>query len=97
MNFIDKNQTLEPPADFACYRVFAAGAFLQVEYRRQFANGEDIVVIFLNDMGREVGRTTVTEYLPPPVADPIPAPVGRRYKIWNGILLILQDIQEMFQ
>jgi hypothetical protein len=94
MLLYDKNQSWLPPTGFVFRGIVAEGAYLRVEYWRSFANGDDIAVIYLNDMGREVTRTMTTVYLPPPALLP-PTPVGRRFRIRNGFLLALEGIQEM--
>jgi hypothetical protein len=96
MRFIDKNQTLDAPKDFKVRHVRAEGAYLRVEYGRRFPDGDDIAVLYLNDMGREVARIVTTVYLPPMPPAP-PAPVGRKFRIKNGFLIALQGLQEMFQ
>jgi hypothetical protein len=96
MRFLDKNETLNAPKGFILRGVTAEGAYLRAEYWRRFSNGDDIAVVYLNDMGREVARTMDTIYLPQPAVQP-PAPVGRRFRIRNGFLIALHGIQEMFR
>lgn len=91
----DMNQSWAMPENFQFHGIQAEGAYLRIEFRRPFANGDDIVVIYLNDLGREVTRTMTTVYLPPPPLKPS-APAGRRFRMYNGFLLALQGIQEMF-
>ena len=95
MTFLDKNHTLEPPKDHTFYGVTAEGAYLRAEYRRRFSNGDDIVVIYLNDTGREVARAMTTVYLPQPIS--APAPVGRWYKFRNAFYMTLEGLQEMIR
>lgn len=103
MEFHDKNQLLEPPAGFTLHGVVVRGAYLQVEYRQKRDNGCGIVTAYLNDQGREVGRC-VTEHVnvPQPVyclpASQLPRePVSRWRKMYNGFLIALLGLQEMFQ
>jgi predicted class III extradiol MEMO1 family dioxygenase len=62
MEFFDKNQTLVPPEGYRLSGVVATGSYMRVVYH-QTADTEtqhvrNIVEVYLNDMGREVGRTT---------------------------------------
>ena len=103
MEFHDKNQLLEPPTGFTLNNVVAVGAYLRVEYCQKRDNGYGIVTAYLNDQGREVGRC-VTEHInaPQPVyclpASQLPRePVSRWRKMYNGFLIALLGLQEMFQ
>ena len=58
--------------------------------------GENIVVVFLNDSGREVGRSVASYRWPEP--DVIePRPMLRRFRIWNGFLIALYGLREMIK
>lgn len=67
MIFIDKNQTLRPPEGFELHRFGAHGSYLRLEYWREDQSRTDIVVVFLNDQGREVGRASWTIEVSPPI------------------------------
>ena len=62
LNFHDKNETLEAPKGFTLTRVRPSGAFLQIDYERRglVVDALDCATVFLNDQGREVGRTSWT-------------------------------------
>lgn len=99
MILADKNQTLVPPEGFTFRDVTVNGAYLQVLYTQSFlANplqlGEHRVMIYLNDMGREVARSIDTIFAPP-VKEDEPASVGRWFRLKNGFLIVLQGLQEM--
>ena len=68
MEIKDKNETLQPPSCFILCGVTAAGSFLILKYTNPTINGGLYVInVYLNDVGREVLRTT--EY-----KDPVPLP-----------------------
>ena len=100
----DMNQNWTPPDGFVFQDVTASGAYLQVRYTQSFAatpifrQGQHQVVIYVNDMGREVMRTTDT-LLAPPIREeePEPLPVGRRFRFKNGFLIVLQGLEEMIK
>ena len=101
MEFLDKNMTLEPPKDFTIQDVTADGAYLKVLYTQSFwenplQRGEHRVTVYLNDMRREVARSTSTIFAMPIVED-APAPVGRWFRFKNGFFIALQGVQEMLQ
>ena len=101
MRFEDKNQTLVPPEGYIFRNAETDGAYMRLIYNQAVyktatrqAIGENVVTIYLNDQGREVGRTIGSvryQYEEPKVLAP------RRFRIWNGFLLALQGIQEMFK
>ena len=101
MRFEDKNQTLVPPEGYTFRNVETDGAYMRLTYNQAVYKpdtlqviGENVVTIYLNDQGREVGRTVGSvryEFKEPKVLAP------RRFRIWNGFLLALQGIQEMFK
>ena len=91
----DKNETLLAPGNFTLVSVRADGAYLRLEYGQKLEGCVRCVVIYLNDMGREVLRTTdeifmslVPTVTPPPVVHPW-------FKFKNGFLIVLQGVQEM--
>lgn len=61
MEVIDKNQTLEPPEGYVPQEVVAEGAYLRLKYiKLEWTKSHLIthmIVLFLNDQGREVLRT----------------------------------------
>ena len=101
MRFEDKNQTLVPPEGYTFRNAETDGAYMRLTYNQAVYKpdtlqviGENVVTIYLNDQGREVGRTVGSvryEFKEPKVLAP------RRFRIWNGFLLALQGIQEMFK
>jgi hypothetical protein len=99
MTVLDKNQTLVPPADHFLHAVGAQGAYIWLEYHtRSWRTGYDTrygaVMIYLNDMGREVIRTQQDVDIPLPV-EPEVAPVTRWMKFKNGFFMVLIGIEEM--
>lgn len=97
MEIFDKNQTLQPPEDYWVHSVSADGSYLRLEYRQGLCAtgttaviGENTVVVFLNDAGREVLRTQREE-----VWLPSPEPVGRWFRFRDGCLIVLGGLQEM--
>lgn len=99
----DMNQSWTPPEGFTCEDVKPEGAYLVITYSRRLdgdqivRGGVRVVKIYLQDMGREVARS-IQDILDPiePPHIPKPKSVARRFKFWNGFLLALQGIQEMF-
>lgn len=97
----DMNKSWHPPYGFEFTGVEPKGGYLVVRYERRQAGdsivrgGLQIITIYLQDMGREVLRTT-EEFLDPvivPAAEP--KPVATRFRFWNGFLLTLQGLEEM--
>src|ERR1035437_10341266 len=99
----DKNETLQAPGGFQLHHVSAQGSYLRLVYSlfirhpETFVSvSEAIVVIYLNDEGREVIRTVDETFYPVELApNPDPLPVSRWYRFCNGWLLALQGLQEM--
>ena len=90
----DKNETLQPPAGYFLHAVDAQGAYLRVEYRVTTAVQEGTVVIYLNEMGREVLRTRQVIAAPKNIK---PVVVLTRWmKFKNGFFMMLIGIEEMF-
>ena len=58
----DKNETLQQPEGYALYSVQGEGAYLRLEYRLFEYNPARYaaIIVYLNDMGREVARCMVT-------------------------------------
>jgi hypothetical protein len=101
----DMNQSWTHPEGYTFYGVVAEGAFLRAEYRQRVFKtgtiihlGTNVVMVYLNDQGREVARTRTWRKSPPRMVEPLPQKyVRRRFRIWNGILIMLEGIQEMFR
>lgn len=101
MRFEDKNQTLVPPEGYTFRNAETDGAYMRLTYNQAVYKpdtlqviGENVVTLYLNDQGREVGRTVRSvryEFKAPKVLG------TRKFRIWNGFLLALQGIQEMFK
>lgn len=100
MRFMDKNQTVVAPEGYTFRNVETDGAYLRLTYYQsvyksatQDIIGENIVVIYLNNMGREVGRSVASYRWPEPVVKIVLAP--RKFRFKNGFLIMLQGLQEM--
>ena len=98
----DMNQSWVVPEGFEFQHIEPRGAFLVVTYhQRVFAAGTrtqirtNVVVVYLNDQGREVERTVASYLVANPPPAPEPKPVAARFKFWNGFLIALQGIGEM--
>ena len=92
MRFLDKNQTLEPPEGYVFRSAETDGAYLRLTYFQTVYKsgtlqviGENIVRVYLNDMGREVGRSIASYRWPEPVVHIVPAP--RKFRFKNGFLM----------
>lgn len=107
MTFLDKNQTLQAPADYVLDSVVADGGYIRLDYRQNiFKTGTETVIatntvtIFLNDQGREVGRRLERRdfsFMLAALAKPEPKPVSRWFRIKNGFLIALSGIEEIFR
>jgi hypothetical protein len=100
----DMNKSWKAPEGYTFQKVTARGAYLMVKYvRRQDVPGwlvEDQIVIYVNDMGREVMRDEGLVSWPVPVAAVVesnPTLVGRWFRIKNGWLIVLHGLQEMIK
>ena len=104
MHLFDKNETLQSPEGYEIVALSAEGSYLRVEYRRELnrkvKNGltssvtTSTVVVFLNDMGREVARTeNTTEVFVPEPHEDVPITAAMQFK--NGLFLILAGISEV--
>jgi hypothetical protein len=80
---IDINQHLKPPSPHYLYSVNASGGFIRLEYHATLPYAKDgtplpmkcksTVVVYLNDMGREVIRTEHIDIIDePPLVPPRP-------------------------
>ena len=107
MRFEDKNQTLVPPEGYTFRNVETDGAYMRLTYNqavykpvklfeRPQVIGENVVTIYLNDQGREVGRTV--GFVRYEVKEPkVLAPMPRRFRLKNAILIVLSGLQEIFK
>ena len=101
----DMNQSWKEPEGYSLRNVRADGAYLRVEYQQAIywqdtttPKGYNVAVIFLTDMGREIGRMLDMVLLPLPdragELKVIP-PVAWRFRFWDGLLLVLEGLKEM--
>jgi hypothetical protein len=109
MRFLDKNQTLEPPEGYKFRSTDVDGAYLRLTYYQSVYQtgtllviGENVIVVYLNDMGREVGRSTASYRWPQPDPLPVEAAFSRQWqfrllRFKNGFLIVLQGLQEMIK
>ena len=105
MRFEDKNQTLQPPEGYTFRNAETDGAYLRLTYYQTVYKtatttviGENVITIYLNDTGREVGRTIGSVQFPPqPVYKLPPESPSRKFRIKNGFLITRQGLQEMFR
>lgn len=104
MILIDKNRTLEPPENSRFVSLTPIGSFLVALYARRIYRadsteviGEDFVSVYMNDMGREVGRTQHRVDFAPIAAPYVPPPVPRWYRFCNAFYMTLEGLQEMIR
>lgn len=102
MRFEDKNKTLTPPENYQFRNAETDGAYMRLTYYQTVYKeatstviGENVVTIYLNDQGREVGRCT--GFVRWPIEIPIVVPAPKKFRLKNGFLLALQGIQEMLR
>ena len=99
MIFQDMNRSWNPPENSYFVNVVADGVYLKVKYCQATATGENVVVIYVNDMGREVARS-ITEILRPvlPVdASIVHPPITHWARFCTGFYLTLAGLQEMIK
>ena len=105
MTFVDMNQSIVPPQGYEFQDAVVQGAFLCHYYTQSVyeagttrAIALNRIAIYQNDQGREVGRSLarIDLELPAPNVEPEPLPVAWRFRVWNGFLLALYGLQEMF-
>ena len=101
MRFEDKNQTLVPPENYTFRNAETDGAYMRLTYFQSVYKpatrtviGENVVTIYLNDQGREVGRCIGSVRWP--VETPVIVPAPRKFRFKNGWLLTLQGLKEMW-
>ena len=99
MKLWDKNETLQPPEGYDIVALSAEGSYLRVEYRRQLARTKKFqsystVIVYLNNIGREVARVedTAEEKFPEPH---VVVPLTTAMRLKNGLYLILAGINEV--
>ena len=105
MTIIDKNQTLQPPYGYRPHSIVADGAYLRAEYRQRIFKtgtetviGENIVIIFLNDQGREVAQAITRNYWQDTrIETKVTAPIARWFRFRDGFLITLQGVWEMIR
>ena len=103
MRFEDKNKTLVPPEGYTFRNAETDGAYMRLTYNQAVYKpdtlqviGENVVTLYLNDQGREVGRTVGSvryEFKEPRVLAPMP----RRFRFKNAILIALHGLQEILR
>ncbi len=100
----DMNQSWWPPAGYEFQSIRPFGSYLEVMYQQKvYKTGTlthahiqtNVVMIYLNDQGREVSRTTEQYQVPQRTPEPVRAPISRWFRFRNGWLLALQGLQEM--
>jgi hypothetical protein len=89
MEFFDKNQSWLPPDGYMFQSLLVDGAYLQIFYQQNiFKTGTtqviatNRVIVYVNDQGREVARTTRRIDVPQPAA---PSPK----KWWEKLIDLL--------
>jgi len=102
MRFEDKNQTLVPPENYTFRNAASDGAYLKLTYGQSVYKkgaltviGENIVTIYLNDQGREVGRCIGSVRYD--FKEPKVLPASRKFRFKNGCLIIQHGIQELLK
>lgn len=98
----DTNKSWTPPAGYRLSSFDTRGAYIYVKYVQLFfkpgtrtALGQNVVIVYLNDQGREVARTEECERFPILSEPEPPEPVSRRSRFLNGFYLVLAGLQEM--
>lgn len=102
MKLHDKNGSWAPPDGFELQGVSPCGAYLQLTYHQKAYRPNTtqvihthVVIVYLNDMGREVTRTQ--QLFREPVCEPetIAKPVRPWFRFKNGFLLAVYGIWRM--
>ena len=101
MRFEDKNKTLVPPEGYTFRNAETDGAYMKLTYVQLVGktntgrvDGENVVTIYLNDQGREVGRTVGSvryQFKEPKVLAP------RKFRFKNAVLIVLHGLQEILR
>lgn len=101
MILYDMNKSWVPPAGYTFHYVQPEGAYLRVVFiRHQSEVGgtkEMVVSIYVNDLGREVMRTTDEGFLSSAAPELPTPPVSRWYRFVDAFYLTLLGIKEMFR
>ena len=100
----DMNQSWTQPEGFDFVNLEPCGGWLVATFQEHH-DGDDVVrgwtvvvKVYLQEMGREVARTTET-ILDPVVEfqQPEKKPIPARFKFWGGWLLVLAGLEEMIK
>jgi hypothetical protein len=103
MRFEDKNKTLVPPEGYTFRNAETDGAYMRLTYNQAVYKpdtlqviGENVVTVYLNDQGREVGRTvgSVRYQIEEPK---MLAPMPRKFRFKNAVLIILHGLREILK
>jgi hypothetical protein len=95
MKFTDTNNSWNPPVGFTLTKVLPAGTLTGIEFRQILPNAVSIVVVYVNDQGREVFRTQESDdlYIEPEPRTPrqprfgfLPSYVDRLEDTFNRVL-----------
>ena len=107
MTLHDMNKSWLPPDGYRFVSITPTGNYLDVLYTQTIFEpgtirkiGQNVVHVYLNDMGREVARTQdqLQFACPAPVSVPFVAPrMPRRFRFKDGFLLALTGLQEMLK
>ena len=104
MELLDMNRSWTPPEGFKPDSVSAEGAYLRVNFSKWLTERESgalnhySVTVYVNDMGREVMRTTQEQTFPAIAKSAIPAfAPGRWFRFQHGFYLALEGLQEMIR
>ena len=105
MIFQDMNRSWNPPENYVFTNIVVDGAYLRVEYRQKVYRtgttkivGENIVIVFVNDQGREVARSKQRVELPVLKPEPeVKPPLTRWARFCTGFYLVLAGLEEMIK
>lgn len=106
MILYNKNQSWTPPEGYNLKSVKSEGAYLQVVFIKPISKPgwKDVyseVIVYANDVGREVMRTEASygrileEEIKKPIVIPIKRSTNRWQRFCTGCYLILAGLQEM--
>src|SRR6267142_7265442 len=94
----DMNQSWTPPEGYWFDSISAQGAYLVVQYHQSLfvpgtrtVKSQNQVVIYLNDIGREVSRTHEQKFYPvlPEPVQKTPDPISSWVRFKNGFFMVL--------